>query len=106
MKESPNLNYIQELSEGNKQFENKIIAIIQRELPEEIKLYKEKLKENNFDAASQSVHKIKHKISILGLQKGYSIAESFEAQLKEKSLKLQGEFNSILEVMLAFIKGK
>ena len=45
--------------------------------------------------AAESVHKLKHKISILGLNKSYYIAEKFEDNLKDNSTELQSDFDAI-----------
>lgn len=106
MQETPNLIYIKSLSDGDVEFEQKLIGIIQRELPEEIKVYEQNLKDENFMDASLNVHKIKHKISILGLTESYAIAENYEAQLRDKNLRLQTKFDHTLQQMLAFINGR
>ena len=49
------------------------------------------------------MHKLKHKISILGLEKSYYIAEEFEENLKENSSHLQSDFESILKRMQDFL---
>jgi hypothetical protein len=40
------------------------------------------MENTNFLDAAQSVHKLKHKISILGLEKSYYIVEEYESDLK------------------------
>jgi hypothetical protein len=45
---------------------------------------------------AQSVHKLKHKISILGLEKSY-LAEEYESNLKNNSTNLHSDFESILK---------
>jgi hypothetical protein len=72
--EQPNLSYINRLSGDNLRFKNKIIGI-SKELPDEIAVYEEEFKSGNYLEAAQSVHKLKHKISILGLDKSYYLAE-------------------------------
>lgn len=101
--EQPNNNYIIQLSGDNLDFKNKIIAIFKKELPEEIRIYKEQLQNNEFFEASQSVHKLKHKISILGLEKSYYIATEFEENLKNNTTDLQNDFNTILNVISQFV---
>lgn len=101
--EQPNLNYIDELSGGDLEFKNKIIRVIKKELPEEIEVYVEELKNENYLLAAQSVHKLKHKISILGLEKSYYIAEEFEKNLKNNSTKLDTDFKNILKSMQKYV---
>ena len=69
--EKPNLSYINELSGGDEAFKNKLITIIKKEFPEEKEVYFKNFKAKNFKASAENVHKLKHKISILGLEKSY-----------------------------------
>ncbi len=101
--ETPNTNYIDELSGENNDFKNKLIEILKKELPEEINLYKIQIKKPLLEAAASSVHKLKHKISILGLEKSYYIAENFESNLKNNSTDLQDDFENILKTMQIFV---
>ena len=101
--EQPNLNYINELSGDNLEFKNKIISILKKELPEEIEVYLRELKNDNYLLAAQSVHKLKHKISILGLEKSYYIAEEYENNLKDNSTNLNADFENILKWMQEFV---
>jgi HPt (histidine-containing phosphotransfer) domain-containing protein len=101
--EKPNLNYINQLSGDNEEFKAKIIGILKKELPEEVALYQNHIQTKNLKLAGEIVHKLKHKVSILGLEKSYYIAEEFEGNLKEQSTKLQSEFESILKMMQDFV---
>lgn len=103
MEEQPNLSYIGELSGGDDVFEKKLLAVVKKELPLEIEEYQQNLKELKFLLAAENVHKLKHKISILGLDKGYQTAIDFENELKEGNIRLQEEFDKILIGMSAFI---
>ncbi|TDE03610.1 Hpt domain-containing protein [Flavobacterium hiemivividum] len=102
--EQPNNNYINQLSGDDLEFKAKMIAILKRELPEEILIYQNQMINNDLSEAAQSVHKLKHKISILGLEKNYYIAEEFEGNLKNKNTKSQSDFEAILKVMQEFIE--
>jgi len=104
MIEKPNLNYLKEISGGDVIFEKKMIEIVKKELPEEIKSYEIFLNEHNFIQAAEIVHKMKHKISILGLEKSYQTAIDFEEDLKRQELTLQLEFEQILNSMVNFVK--
>lgn len=101
--EQPNLNYIDELSGDNLEFKTKLIGILKKELPEEIEGYTNEIQNVNFSAAAQSVHKLKHKISILGLEKSYYIAEEYENNLKNNSTSLDADFENILKIMQDFV---
>ncbi|MFE3872699.1 Hpt domain-containing protein [Flavobacterium sp. ZS1P70] len=101
--EQPNLTYIDELSGDNLEFKTKLIGILKKELPNEIKGYSEEMENTNFSKAAQSVHKLKHKISILGLEKSYYIAEEYEVNLKNNSTNLNADFENILKIMQDFV---
>jgi HPt (histidine-containing phosphotransfer) domain-containing protein len=101
--EKPNSNYINQLSGDNEEFKAKIIGILKRELPEEVAFYENHIQSKNYKLAAECVHKLKHKVSILGLEKSYYIAEEFEDNLKEQSTELQSEFESILKAMQDFV---
>jgi HPt (histidine-containing phosphotransfer) domain-containing protein len=101
--EQPNLNYINELSGDNLEFRTKLIGILKKELPKEIIGYSGEMENTNFLEAAQSVHKLKHKISILGLEKSYYIAEEYESDLKNNSTNLAVDFENILKVMQEFV---
>ncbi|WPR72521.1 Hpt domain-containing protein [Flavobacterium sp. NG2] len=102
--ETPNLEYINNLSGDNIEFKNKLISILKRELPIEIEVYQNEILNNKHIQAAQAVHKLKHKVSILGLEKSYYIASDFEENLKQNSLTLQDEFETILNLMQEFVK--
>ena len=101
--ERPNLSYIEELSAGDLLFRSKLITIVKKELPEEIDIYTENIKKGLLKEAAENVHKLKHKISILGLVKSYHLAIEFEEDLKIGSLSKQQDFEAILSEMTQFI---
>ena len=105
MKEKPNITYIQDLAGSNENFKAKLIKILQNELPLEKETYLENFDTNNFEEAAQNVHKLKHKISILGLKKGYDLAEELEKSLNEQLPlnNLHKEFINLLQIMEDFV---
>ncbi len=102
--EQPNLSYIKRLSKGKKAFEENIINIVKEELTEEIKNYFKFISESNFKKTRESVHRIKHKMSILGLEKSYEITNTFENNLREGSIENRDYFENILPVMTTFLE--
>ncbi|ULC60354.1 Hpt domain-containing protein [Flaviramulus sp. BrNp1-15] len=102
--EQPNLSYIHSMSGGDKAFEEKLIGIIKNEFPQEKEVYYKNLKDSNFKLAAENVHKLKHKISILGLTESYEIAVAFENNLLEGNTKLQEEFESILKIITNYLQ--
>ncbi|MEQ6125029.1 Hpt domain-containing protein [Pseudotenacibaculum sp. MALMAid0570] len=102
--EKPNLNYIKQLSDGDIDFENQILSVLKRELPEEFEEFLKNFKEKNFIKTAENVHKIKHKISILGLTKGYEEAALFENDLRDRrETKRYDSFVEIIKSMLDFL---
>ena len=81
-----------------------MIEIVKKELPEEIKSYENFLNAHNFKQAAEIVHKIKHKISILGLEKSYEIAVAFENNLLEGNTNLNEQFESILNIITNYLQ--
>ena len=102
--EKPNLNYIEELARGDKTIEKTLIDVIKNEFPEEKQDYYNSLEQQAFKKIEENVHRLKHKISILGLEKSYEIANEFEHNLREHSLKKQKDFEEILAVISEYIE--
>jgi HPt (histidine-containing phosphotransfer) domain-containing protein len=102
--EKPNLSYIENMSGGDTVFEQKIIEIIKNEFPQEKEMYFTNYNSKKYKQASENIHKLKHKISILGLEKSYSIASDFENNLRENNLDLKDEFEAIMQVMTEFLE--
>lgn len=102
--ELPNLSYIHSMSGGDKAFEQKLIDIIKLEFPEEKEVYYMNYTSKNFKQAAENVHKLKHKISILGLEKSYEIAVAFENNLLEGNTNLNDQFESILNTITNYLK--
>lgn len=100
--EQPNLKYIDELSGDDLIFRAKLIATLKKELPEETAQYENSVTNSAFKEAAGVVHKIKHKISIMGMEKSYYLAEEFENNLKNQSADLKPEFDKILVAMQDF----
>ena len=104
MKENHNLSYLNELSDGDEVFEKKLLDILKAELPEEIEEYQNNIRSNSLSLVAENVHKLKHKISILGLEKSYEIASDYEKNLKLENLDLQVEFEEVLNNMIEILK--
>ena len=99
----PNLSYIKSLSGGDNAFEEKLISIIKLEFPGEKSIYYNNLKEKNYLKAANDVHKLKHKISILGLEKSYEIAADYENNLRQNNITLKDDFEDILKMITKFL---
>lgn len=100
--EQPNLNYINDLAGDDDDFRAKLITVIKNELPAEIEEYRNNLAAQNYTLAAGNVHKLKHKISVMGMEKSYYLAESFENSLKDNSTEQAEEFGQLLNAMQDF----
>ncbi|KJD32174.1 histidine kinase [Tamlana nanhaiensis] len=101
--EQPNLSYIENMSGGDKVFEQKLIDIIKIEFPEEKKVYYNNLAAKKHKETAENVHKLKHKISILGLEKSYTVAVAYEENLIEGKTELKNEFEAILQNITKYL---
>ncbi|MEJ1223728.1 Hpt domain-containing protein [Sediminicola sp. 1XM1-17] len=104
MTEQPNLIYIKKLSGEDKAFEEKFIAIIKAEFPLEFREYLGYVRDRRYKETSEIVHKLKHKLNILGLEKSYRLAVQYEEDLLNADTRLEQEFNLILKNIEDFIK--
>ncbi|WP_117885678.1 Hpt domain-containing protein [Aureibaculum luteum] len=102
--EQPNLSYINSMSGGDKPFEQKLIEIIKLEFPEEKKTYFTNFNAKDFKQIAENVHKLKHKISILGLEKSYEVAVAYENNLHDGNTDLHEEFEAILTTMTNYLE--
>jgi hypothetical protein len=102
--EQPNLSYIKKISKGEIEFEETLLQIVNEELSGEIDNYYKFLQENNYIKAKLYVHRIKHKMSILGLEKSYELTNIFENSIKTNNFKNQEYFEKMLPIMLNFLK--
>ena len=100
----PNLDKIKEIAGGTASFEQEMISIIKEELPAELEQYQFHLEQNNFKQTAESVHKLKHKISILGLEKSYELAVKYEHNLIENSKEGKEDFESILQNITDYLE--
>lgn len=103
--EQPNLDYINTLAGDDEDFKAILIKTIKTELPQEIEAYKGSYSAGDYKSSAGHVHKLKHKISILGLEKSYYLAADFEDQLKNNETSLAPDFEAVLYNMVTFTAG-
>lgn len=101
--EEPNFSYLNSFTGGDKAFEEKILTVIKTEFPEERDIYLNNIVANKFDLAANNVHKLKHKISLLGLDESYRLASQHELNLIEGNNNLHENFTQILNTMTRFL---
>jgi len=102
--EQPNLKYIDQLARGNQSIKAELIDVIKTEFPNEKEAYFKSLTSKEFKKIEANVHRLKHKISILGLEISYKKANEFEHNLRELSLKGQKDFENILISITNYIE--
>lgn len=102
--EQPNLTYVEQLARGDENIRSTLIDVIKTEFPEEKNEYYESLVAKDYKKIEENVHKLKHKISILGLEKSYELANTYEHNLREKRMDGVDDFEEILNTITAYIK--
>jgi len=100
----PNLNYLDEISNNDPVFKEKLIAIIKREFPKEKKEFSSNYDKKKYHLAAQNVHKLKHKINILGLREGFKTAVNFEKELNINKFDSGHDFIVILNLIDNYLK--
>jgi vancomycin permeability regulator SanA len=101
--EEPNFSYLNSFTAGDKAFEEKILTLIKKEFPIERDIYLNNIVIYKFDVAATNVHKLKHKISLLGLEKSYVLASQHELNLIDGNNDLHENFTEILDTMTRFL---
>lgn len=104
--EQPNLEYINKLARGENEVREDLLSVIKTEFPEDLKSYKDCIASKNFKNIEDIVHKIKHKFSILGLEKSYNNAVALELCLREEDLDQEKKdaFEAALQSINEFLK--
>ena len=103
MNEKPNFNYVNQLADGDVAFKAKLLAVIKNEFPLELQKYHAAVSSNDLFQIAEVVHKLKNKISMLGLESSYLIAQEYEENLKQNSTSRKEIFEEVLTLMTAFI---
>ncbi|WP_075340781.1 histidine kinase [Tenacibaculum agarivorans] len=104
--EKPSLEYLHELARGDHSLIDQLTEVLLAEFPIEREEYYESLKTKDYKLIGQNVHRIKHKIIILGLENAYEIANQFEHDLRDDNLdsdKVE-EFEKILGSISDYLK--
>ena len=102
--ETPNLNYIHELARGDQELINQLIEVVKTEFPEEKKDYYDSLETKDYKLIAENVHRIKHKISILGLETAYKLANDYENELRASNSEKKDAFENILVSISNYLK--
>ena len=81
-----------------------MIGILKKEFPIERSAFLQFYDNNKYVEAAEVVHKLKHKINLLNLNEGYTLASDFERQLFDNSPKLFDDFIKLLNIIEKFLK--
>ena len=103
MSEMPNFNYIDQLADGDESFKSKLLQVIKNEFPLELEQYREAVSYSDLSRIASVVHKLKNKISMLGLESSYLIAQEYEESLKQNKTSKNESFEEVLTLMTDFI---
>src|SRR5210317_199005 len=103
MSEIPNFNYIDQLADGDESFKSKLLQVIKNEFPLELEQYREAVSYSDLSRIASVVHKLKNKISMLGLESSYLIAQEYEESLKQNRTSKKESFEEVLTLMTNFI---
>jgi len=101
--ETPNLTYIKQLAQGDTNFEEQLLQVIRNEFPGEVIKYHEHMDGGELQKAAEMVHKIKHKISIFGMEESHGVASTFENNLRDGNRSLQNDFEAILKAITEYL---
>ncbi|QOD59497.1 Hpt domain-containing protein [Polaribacter haliotis] len=104
--EKPNLNYIQQISGGDKDFETSMLTILKDEFPKELSSIKKNFEEKDYKQLSFNIHKIKHKISMFGMEKSFDLASKVELEIKNKHSEQYANLITILERINVYLNDK
>ncbi|MGK0412681.1 MAG: HPt (histidine-containing phosphotransfer) domain-containing protein [Polaribacter sp.] len=80
-----------------------MLDLIKIEFPQEVQLFNHNFKLENYVEASDNVHKIKHKIGLLGMQEGTVTATEFELALKNGNTKLHAVFLEVIDKIHVYL---
>lgn len=104
MNEQPNLDYIEKLADGDSAIKQRLLLVLKHEFPLEVAKYKANIASSNYLQASENVHKIKHKIGLLGLENSYYLSQIYEKNLRNNLNTNQVDFEQIVTTLEIFLK--
>ncbi len=103
MEETPNLIYLNQLSDGDNAAKKSLLKVLKAEFITEVEQYNINMINNCLLNAAENVHKIRHKIGFLGMEKAYELSNNHEQELKNNSILLKFEFENILNIIHNFL---
>jgi len=105
IEETPNLSYVVELvGTSDFNFEQKFVAILKQEFTWDLGKYLYHIKQEEPRAAAEIVHKLKHKLSVLGMKESFKLANAHQEKLEIGNTDLDADFKRILKIVDTFLK--
>ncbi|MFC4268115.1 Hpt domain-containing protein [Polaribacter marinivivus] len=101
--EKPNMQVIEEISGNDEDFKKNLLEIIKKEFSKEFENYNHSYLKKDFEEASECVHKLKHKISLLGFKEELQKAALFEKEVKKGNLELHENFIDTLNKINVYL---
>lgn len=100
---NPNFNYLTQLANGDTEFFEELKEVMIGELSEERIEYNKMLACGNLKEAASAIHKIKHKVGILGMENGYKEFEAYEHALRGGQKIESPKIEKILNIIFIFL---
>ncbi|MBU2947723.1 Hpt domain-containing protein [Zobellia uliginosa] len=102
--ERPSLNYVENLvGARDSEFEQKFVILLKSEFAWDLGKYLYHIKLNEPRAAAEIVHKLKYKISILGMEKTFAFAEEHKERLHAGDAAFDEDFKKVLKKINVFL---
>lgn len=102
----PSLDYLHELAPHDEGFRNRLLNVLVTEFPGEFESYSNAVEKQEWKAAVTYLHKLKHKIGILGMPELHALAELHEVDLENGSLPLHKQVMAGLQIIDQFLKAQ
>lgn len=103
--DQPNMSYVHQLSGGDRDLEKQLFEVVRKELPQEVAAFNREIQTKNFEKAAMDVHKIKHKVMLLGVAEYYYFAEAYEEELRVGINRHEDEFRRLINILQMFVAG-
>ncbi|WP_299016188.1 Hpt domain-containing protein [uncultured Polaribacter sp.] len=94
------------MSGGDKVFEQELLQILKLEFPKELKELKLNFKAKNFEKVTLDIHKIKHKIGLLGMADSLEFASKVEYDIKKGITEEYDDLLLILDRIAVYLSHK
>lgn len=104
--ETPNLNYLKQISGGDLDFENNFLSILKLEFLIEYSVLSNNFKNSDFDKVALDIHKIKHKIGMLGMINSVYLASECEKDIIKGNTEQYKDLVLILERISVYLRDK